>query len=110
MYSFLYIFDAAILAVIILLIPIFRKSSKKKEKRKLKEQFSEIHICRKKQPVKNKTDRKIQLPKTLLKAAAASSAIRLIIAVSTELYYTITFIYQLKTNITEPFILKNSFP
>lgn len=97
MYSFLYIFDAAILAVIILLIPIFRKSSKKRKKNvNLKNNSLKFTYAEKKQPFKNKTDRKIQLPKTLLKAAAASSAIRLIIAVSTELYYTITFIYQLK--------------
>lgn len=98
MYSLLYIFDAAILAVTILLIPIFRKSCKKRNKNiNIKNNSLKVTYSEKKQSVKNKTGRKLQPPKALLKAAAASSAIRLTIAVSTELYYTITFICQLRS-------------
>ncbi len=94
MYSLLYLFDAAILTVIILLIPIIRMSDKHGNNN-IKNNFKKNNDADKIKSAKGKAGKKMQLPKKLLKAAAASSVIRLIIGVSTELYYTISFIYQL---------------
>lgn len=64
MYSFLYIFDAAILAVIILLIPIFRKSSKKRKKNvNLKNNSLKFTYAEKNNLLKTKPIEKYSFPK-----------------------------------------------
>lgn len=92
MYSLLYLFDAAILAVIILLVPIFRTSGKRGN---IKCKPPKSKHSEKNQSDKDKMRKKKRLPKELLKAAVTSSVIQLIIGVSAELYYTMSFFYQL---------------
>lgn len=111
LYSLLYLFDAVLLCATITIVPLIKRSQKRRknaaenaDRKAVKSSTAStapeagaVKAATVKASPKVIQKKKRKLPRTLLRASLYAALIRLAIGVSTELYYAIVFFYQLST-------------